>query len=270
MAASNEEIAEILEGIAEAMRVTGENRFKANAYEQAADAVRSNEPSIFTVYSRNGERALTEIEGIGEGIARVIAEYLDTGRSRLLDDLRAQTSPERLFADIPGLGEELAGRIAAAGISSLEELEQAAHSGTLQRVEGIGRDRAQLVRDHLGQRLQSGSYSGSDAEEEGAAPDDKVVLDVDREYREKAERGELRTIAPRRFNPEHEAWLPILETERDGWSFSALYSNTARAHKEDKTRDWVVIYFEKQGQKGQRTVVTAERGPREGERVVAG
>ncbi|MFW6292419.1 MAG: helix-hairpin-helix domain-containing protein [Spirochaetota bacterium] len=270
MAASNEEVAEVLEAIAEAMRITGENRFKANAYEQAADAVRAYEPSIFTAYSRNGERALTGIEGIGEGISRVVAEYLETGRSRLLDDLRAQTSPEKLFADIPGIGDELAGRIVASGISSLEELEQAAHSGALQKIEGIGRDRAQLVRDHLGRRLQPAARAPSGTGDATVGPADDLLLEVDREYREKAERGELRTIAPRRFNPEHESWLPILETERDGWSFSALYSNTARAHKEGKTRDWVVIYFEKRGQKGQRTVVTADRGPRKGQRVVAG
>jgi hypothetical protein len=40
------------------------------------------------------------------------------------------------------------------------------------------------------------------------------LLDVDQEYREKAERGELRVIAPRRFNPTREAWLPVLHTQR--------------------------------------------------------
>jgi hypothetical protein len=100
-----------------------------------------------------------------------------------------------------------------------------------------------------------------------------LILEIDEEYRSKAEAGELRRIAPRRFNPEGERWLPILETERDGWEFTALYSNTARAHELGKTRDWVVIYFQRAGEDGEEdqcTVITAGSGPLAAERVVAG
>lgn len=47
-------------------------------------------------------------------------------------------------------------------------------------------------------------------------------------------------------------------------------SNTARAHELGRTRDWVVLYFD--GGQGERqyTVVTAERGPLKGKRVVRG
>ncbi|MGH7682533.1 MAG: hypothetical protein ACRENN_11185, partial [Candidatus Eiseniibacteriota bacterium] len=66
------------------------------------------------------------------------------------------------------------------------------------------------------------------------------VLDVDREYRERAAKGELKRIAPRRMNPANEAWLPVLRTERAGRHYTALYSNTPRAHELKKTHDWVV------------------------------
>lgn len=79
-----------------------------------------------------------------------------------------------------------------------------------------------------------------------------------------------RTIAPRRFNPDKKAWLPILHTERGPWSFTALFSNTARAHQLGTTDDWVVIYFERDGREGQCTVVTERPGPRAGRRVVRG
>lgn len=97
-----------------------------------------------------------------------------------------------------------------------------------------------------------------------------LLLDVDREYRRKAEAGELRRIAPRRFNPEDEQWLPVMEGERDGWEMRPLFSNTRRAHELGKTRDWVVIYYDRDGEHGQCTVVTATSGPLEGERVVRG
>jgi hypothetical protein len=98
-----------------------------------------------------------------------------------------------------------------------------------------------------------------------------VLLDVDAEYRRKSARGELALITPRRFNPEGEAWLPVLHTERDGWHFTALYSNTARAHELGRTRDWVVVYYyDDDHREYQCTVVTEFRGPLRAKRVVRG
>jgi DNA polymerase (family X) len=93
-----------------------------------------------------------------------------------------------------------------------------------------------------------------------------TLLEVDREYREKAAAGQLQKIAPRRFNPEHVAWLPVLHARRDERHFTALYSNTERAHELHRTHDWVVIFFED----GHCTVVTEYRGALKGRRVVRG
>ena len=99
----------------------------------------------------------------------------------------------------------------------------------------------------------------------------ELLLQVDREYRERAARDDLPTIAPRRFNPQRTAWLPVLHTVRGNWHFTALFSNTARAHELGRTRDWVVIYFyDDHHQEGQHTVVTETRGPLRGRRVVRG
>lgn len=96
------------------------------------------------------------------------------------------------------------------------------------------------------------------------------LLDVDREYRELATAGKLQFIAPRRFNPARKAWLPILHTTRGGHHYTALYSNTARAHRAGKTHDWVVLYED--GINGERlqTVITASHGGMRGRRVIAG
>jgi DNA polymerase (family X) len=98
-----------------------------------------------------------------------------------------------------------------------------------------------------------------------------MLLDVDAEYRRRAAAGELPRIAPRRFNPQGEAWLPILHCERGEWHFSVLYSNTAAAHRLGRTRDWVVVYcYDGDHQEGQHTVVTETRGGLRGKRVVRG
>lgn len=101
-------------------------------------------------------------------------------------------------------------------------------------------------------------------------PSVSLLLAIDEEYRRKAERDQLRKIAPKRFNPQGEAWLPVLNTKRQGWSFTILCSNTALAHRSGKTHDWVVIYYERAGEQRQCTVVTAERGKFAGKRVIRG
>jgi hypothetical protein len=96
------------------------------------------------------------------------------------------------------------------------------------------------------------------------------ILEVDAEYRRKAAAGELPRIAPRGFNPKHEAWLPVLHSESGGRSWTALYSNTARAHEVGRTGDWVVISHEGPDGEQRETVVTVHGGSLSGRRVVRG
>ncbi len=97
------------------------------------------------------------------------------------------------------------------------------------------------------------------------------MLDVDREYLTKVAQGTLRKIAPKRFNPAGEAWLPVLHTRRGDWQFTVLFSNTRRAHELGKAQDWVVIYYHTDSEpEAQCTVVTETHGTMEGRRVVRG
>jgi putative hydrolase len=76
--------------------------------------------------------------------------------------------------------------------------------------------------------------------------------------------------APHRFNPTHAAWLPILHVERGGREYTAMFSNTARAHQQEHLRDWVVIYRDDAQGYGQWTVITSRFGPLAGRRIVRG
>jgi DNA polymerase (family X) len=103
-----------------------------------------------------------------------------------------------------------------------------------------------------------------------ADPSVAELLDVDREYRRRARSGELPFIAPRRFNPEHDPWLPVLHTTRGTRKYTALFSNTAQAHRRHRTHDWVVLYHDAGGGERQCTVVTEYRGALRHRRVVRG
>jgi hypothetical protein len=96
------------------------------------------------------------------------------------------------------------------------------------------------------------------------------LLDVDREYRDGATTGSLLHIAPRNFNPSGAAWLPVLHTSRGDRHYTALFSNTALAHKLERTHDWLVVYFDGRDREHQCTIVTARVGPLAGRRVVRG
>lgn len=67
-----------------------------------------------------------------------------------------------------------------------------------------------------------------------------------------------------------EAWLPILHTHRGARHYTALFSNTARAHEMHTTHDWVVIYRDDHGGQVQWTVITSRLGDLEGRRIVRG
>ncbi len=214
---------------------------------------------------------MTDLPGIGVGIARSIVEYVRTGRMSRLQSLQGGHDPIELFEQIPGIGPTLAHRlIELLHIDTLEALELAAHNGRLAQVPGFSQKKIELVQLWLAHVLGY-RRSAKSAEMPIAEPPVSLLLQIDFLYRKKAKAEELPKIAPKRFNPAGEAWLPILHVTRKGWHFTALYSNTARAHQLDRVMDWVVIFFyDDQHHEGQHTVVTETKGTLEGKRVVRG
>jgi DNA polymerase (family X) len=263
---SNEEIAARLEEVADLLELDPQaNRYRIAAYREAASTLRQLQEPVADLFRREGRKGLQQLHGIGEGLAGSIEELLETGHLGLLDRLHEQADPEQAIATLPGIGPVLAARIhRELGVETLPEVEQAAEEGRLRAVSGVGPEREAHIREALQARLRR-----RPARE--AEPAVEELLSVDREYREKAEAGRLRTIAPRRFNPEGKAWLPVLETRRGDRRYTALYSNTALAHELGKTRDWVVLYYARPGEpEDQVTVVTEIQGRLAGRRVVRG
>ncbi len=266
----NQQIAAQLREAAALLQAQGANPFRASAYRNAADTIARLGRPVRGVFDAGGRAELDALPHVGAGIANAIAEMLLTGSWSQLARLRGAAEPEKLFLAVPGIGPGLAHAIhESLHADTLESLEAAANDGRLEQVPGFGPRRASAIRaalaSMLGRRIARAQGAAA------AAPPVAMLLEVDREYRERAEAGTLRTIAPKRFNPEGEAWLPVLHAQRGPWHFTALFSNTARAHELGRTRDWVVIYFyDDRHVEGQHTVVTEPRGPLAGRRVVRG
>jgi hypothetical protein len=270
--AENSDLADRLERIAELLEAQGANPFRVGAYRRAADTARSCPQALADLFTEAGVEGLVQLPGIGRSIAALIREYAHTGRISMLDRLVGAVSAEELLTTIPGIGHELAHRIHdELGIESLEELECACHDGRLAALHGFGLRRVAGIAASTAAVLGGEARRRADRRRGVAGPDDRpsvtTLLAIDADYRRRAAAGELPRIAPRRFNPTASAWLPVLHAERDGWAFTALYSNTARAHRLGKTHDWVVIYAERDGDQDQCTVVSEARS---GRRVVRG
>ncbi len=245
------------------------DRFRIEAYRHAADTVSALDRPLDGIFDLEGINGLLALPAIGHSIAAAIAEMLCSGGWTQLQRLRGETEPENLFRTVPGIGPKLAAKVHDdLHIDTLEALEMAAYDGRLAKLEGFGDRRLAMVKAALQERLGRRRLRHHPS---GALPPVGLILDVDREYRQRAEKGDLRTIAPKRFNPRGEAWLPVLHTRRDDWEFTALFSNTQRAHELGRTHDWVVIYFHGDGSaEEQCTVVTEITGQWRGYRVVRG
>lgn len=270
---SNAAIADQLDAVAELLEAQAANPFRVRAYRMAAETVRHLTQPAYTILADEGLEGLRRIPNIGFSISRAIEQLVHSGRLGLLQRLRGETQPERVLATVPGIGSKLAERIHEhLGIGTLGDLEAAAYDGRLAQVPGFGSRRIQAVRESLAGRFRRRPQPVESRP--GPAPADQPpvaeLLDVDREYRTKAQAGDLPRIAPRRFNPTREAWLPILHTERKNRHYTVLYSNTARAHELGTTHDWVVIYRDDPDGTGQWTVVTSRFGSLQGQRIVRG
>jgi DNA polymerase (family X) len=263
----NARVATQLEEVANLLGQQGANPFRVQAYRRAAQTVRRLPRPVNEILIQGGIEELRSLPAIGDHLAIAIRDIVRLGRLPMLARLRGETDAIELLETVPGIGPVQAARLHdELGIDSLEDLEAAAHDGRLVDIAGLGHKRVTGIIDSLAARLGR-------ARPTSTTPDFAPIadlLDVDREYRASAALGTLHKIAPRRFNRSGEAWLPILHTQRGDRHYTALFSNTARAHKLGKTRDWVVLYYDGAAGEQQSTVITSQFGALKGRRVVRG
>ncbi len=79
--------AQVLSEIGYLLRQDPEERFRAKAFSAAAWSLAIERPDLAVLHGAN---ELTTLEGVGAGIAKVLAEVMETGHSRYLDRLRDQ------------------------------------------------------------------------------------------------------------------------------------------------------------------------------------
>jgi DNA polymerase (family 10) len=130
-------IVAVLEEMSLLLELSGANPFEIRAYRNGAESL-ADWPGDVVDAVQHG--TLTEIHGIGKGLARVITDLVREGRSPDHERLRAQFPPGFLgLLRIPGLGVKKVMAIhTELGVGDLDALERAAREGRIRTLRGFG------------------------------------------------------------------------------------------------------------------------------------
>lgn len=132
-----ERVAEILAEIGVILELKGANPFKTRAYTNAARALETLTEPLEKIVTEN---RLNELKGIGEALREKITRLVTAGNLPFYEELKASL-PEGLLMllQVPGLGPKKVKLLyEKLGVSSLEQLEAACHSGKVADLSGFG------------------------------------------------------------------------------------------------------------------------------------
>src|SRR5690625_643318 len=145
---NKKDIIRLLEEIALYLEIKGENPFRIAAYRKAAQGLEKDVRSLAEISD------FTTIDGIGKGTNGLIVEFVTTGESSLLRELK-QEIPETLLPllQLPGLGGKRLGMLyKELQITDEQSLRQACIDGTILTVRGFGKKTVNNILQALDER----------------------------------------------------------------------------------------------------------------------
>src|ERR1043166_1139876 len=130
-------VARLLREFGQRTALRGDNPFKAKAYARAADNLLPVSEPLDRLIAQD---RLREIPGVGEAIAAIITRLHETGTHPGLERMREEV-PEGVLdlLTVPGLRPDKIIKLHRdLGVSSVDELEEAARSGRVAKTKGLG------------------------------------------------------------------------------------------------------------------------------------
>lgn len=140
---TNQDLAKIFYEIAQYLEMEGDATavpFKSIAFKRAAINLEALDADAEDIYKKGGLKALMEIPGVGEGIAKKIEEYLKTGKIKELTLLKKKTPVDfGELSGVEGLGpRKISILYRVLGIKNLKDLEKAAKARKISPLFGFG------------------------------------------------------------------------------------------------------------------------------------
>ena len=135
---SNADVARIFSEMAAVLEIIGGDPFRTNAFRNAARTIGDLTIELSTI--ADCKEKLLEIQGIGEGTAKRINEFCETGRVKDHDELVAKVPPGLVtLLRIPGLGPKTVKMLwEQAGVKDLQSLKEKLDSGALKGLPKMG------------------------------------------------------------------------------------------------------------------------------------
>ncbi|HSI15017.1 MAG TPA: DNA polymerase/3'-5' exonuclease PolX [Chthoniobacter sp.] len=135
---TKDQIADLLESIAQMLELKGENIFKIRAYTNAARAIETYSGDLATAAAEN---RLGDIHGIGRAIADKLTELIVTGQLAYYEALKAEFPPGifEMF-DLQGIGpKKIKALWEKLNVTTIAELETACKDGRVAALAGFGK-----------------------------------------------------------------------------------------------------------------------------------
>ncbi len=159
---TNRQLADMFDRMADVIELNGGNRFRVNALQRGARALRDLPPDVKDM--PRTVSTFADLDGIGKGLAERIIEYLDSGNIDEYDQLIADVPDGVLkMLDIPGLGPKSVATLwKQGGIESLDQLKDKLGTGEIEKLPRMGAKTVENIRKSLafaesaGQRVRIG------------------------------------------------------------------------------------------------------------------
>lgn len=134
---SNQELARLLEKIADILQIKDESTFRIKAYRNAAFYISHLDEDLQVLYE---QKRLDQIPGVGKAIREKIAEILETGTCQYYERLCEEFPPVLLdMLAIPGIGHKTVRLVFdKLGLTTLGELYDAAQKQQIRNIPGMG------------------------------------------------------------------------------------------------------------------------------------
>src|SRR5688572_16894592 len=148
----NKQVAQVFAEIADLLEIKGENAFKIRAYRTGADTIGAWGDQV----ARMDEMQLRELPGIGKDLAAKIRELTTSGTCLYHQELLQEFPPTILdLLRLQGVGPKTVALLySALNITTVDQLADAARSGRLRDLKGMGPKKEALILKAVEERQQ--------------------------------------------------------------------------------------------------------------------
>lgn len=151
---SNQEIAQLLKGMATAYQIKNDQQFRVKAYEEAAASVEHATSSVKDLWD---DGKLETLSGVGKSIASYLDELFRTGKVKHFEKVMGEFPPAMFeFLKISGVGAKTAYKLTnklriTSSKGAINRLKKAAKAGQIRQIEGFAEESEKDILEGLGE-----------------------------------------------------------------------------------------------------------------------